>query len=168
MKSRITLLLVAAISCCVVSPVRLRAQAPQDKQTKEEKVVLRANEVVLDVVVRDKKGHAVKDLKPNDFEVYEDNVRQDVLSFRLVSREGAAEPKAGPKPAVNAPTTPPTGPREPFSNISLVAMAFDHLSPNGRNLSQKAGLSFMACGMTSRSASWRAPSTSIRASGVAA
>ena len=143
MKSRITLLLVAAISCCVASPVRLRAQAPQEKQTKEEKVVLRANEVVLDVVVRDKKGHAVKDLKPNDFEVYEDNVRQDVISFRLVSREGAAEPKAGPKPAVNAPTTAPTGPREPFSNISLVAMAFDHLSPNGRNLAQKAGLSFI-------------------------
>ena len=143
MKSRITLLLVAAISCCVVSPVRLRAQPPQDKQNKEEKVVLRANEVVLDIVVRDKKGHAVKDLKPTDFEVYEDNVRQDVISFRLVSREGAGETKAGPKPAANAPTTAPTGPREPFSNISLVAMAFDHLSPNGRNLAQKAALSFI-------------------------
>jgi VWFA-related protein len=143
MKSRIALLLVAAMFSCVVSPVRLCAQARQDKQDKDDNVVLRANEVILDVVVRDKKGHAIKDLKPSEIEVYEDNVRQDVASFRLVSRERTAETKAGPKVATTAPAPTPTGPREPFSNISLVAMAFDHLSPNGRNLAQKAATSFI-------------------------
>src|SRR6266545_5871158 len=39
--------------------------------------------VTLDVVVRDKKGRAVRDLKASDFEVYEDGVRQTVDSFRL-------------------------------------------------------------------------------------
>jgi VWFA-related protein len=145
MKSRIALLLVAAICACAVAPVRLRAESQQDKSGKEDNVVLRTNEVILDVVVRDKKGHAVKDLKPSEIEVYEDNVRQDVASFRLVSREGKAEEtKAGPRPAPTAPTTTtPAGTREPFSNISLVAMAFDHLSPNGRNLAQKAAASFI-------------------------
>jgi VWFA-related protein len=143
MKSRIALLLMAALAACAASPLSLRAASQQDKQDKEEHVVLRANEVVLDVIVRDKKGHAVKDLKPSDFEVYEDNVRQDLTSFRLVSREAMAEAKAGPRPSPGVPAAAPDGPREPFSNISLVAMAFDHLSPNGRNLAQKAAMSFV-------------------------
>ena len=143
MKSRIALLLVAVICACVVAPARPRAQSQQDKPDKDDSVVLRANEVVLDVIVRDKKGHAIKDLKPSEIEVYEDNVRQDVGSFRLVSREGNAETRSGPKPAPTAPAPAPAGPREPFSNISLVALAFDHLSVNGRNLAQKAAASFI-------------------------
>src|SRR5438128_12680876 len=143
MKSRIALLLSVAIFSCVISPARLRAQSPQDKQDKEDNLVLRANEVVLDVVVRDKKGHSIKDLKPSDFEVYEDGVRQEIASFRLISREAATETKTGPKPTATAPAPPPATPREPFSNISLVAMAFDHLSANGRNLAQKAAMNFI-------------------------
>ena len=100
MKSRIALLLAAVFLSSVVSP----AQSPQDKQDKEDSVVLRANEVVLDVVVRDKKGHAIKDLKQSDIEVYEDNVRQDLTSFRLVSREHVGGgTTTGPKPTPTAP-----------------------------------------------------------------
>ncbi len=36
------------------------------------------------MAVRDKKGRQVKNLKPADIEIYEDGVRQQVLSFRLV------------------------------------------------------------------------------------
>ena len=145
MKSRIALLLMFAIFVAAVSPAFSQSQSSRDKQDKDENVVLRANEVLLDVVVRDKKGHAVKDLKQSDFEVYEDNVRQDIISFRLVSRERVTtETKAAPK---LAPTTAPApvaaGPREPFSNISLVAMVFDHLSPDARNLARKAANSFV-------------------------
>lgn len=140
MKSRIALLLAAVLLSSVVSP----AQSPQDKQDKEDSVVLRANEVVLDVVVRDKKGHAIKDLKQADIEVYEDNVRQDLTSFRLVSRERVGGgTTTGPKPTPTAPAPAPAGPREPFSNINLVAMVFDHLSPNARNLANKAATSFV-------------------------
>ena len=44
-----------------------------------------ATEVALDLVVRDKKGRQVKNLKPGDVEIYEDGVRQQLLSFRMVS-----------------------------------------------------------------------------------
>jgi VWFA-related protein len=136
MKSRIALLLVATL--VLISP----AQSQQAKQDKDDNIVLRATEVILDVVVRDKKGKAIKDLKPTDFEVYEDNVRQDVTSFRMVSRESAASEtkKGATKPATAAATA---GPREPFSSVSLVAMVFDHLSPNARGLAQKAATSFV-------------------------
>src|SRR5262249_44146603 len=86
MKSRIAILLLAGLLACTVAPAQLGAQS-QNKQEREDNVVLRVNEVVLDVVVRDKKGHAIKDLKSSDFEVYEDGLRQDISSFRLVSRE---------------------------------------------------------------------------------
>src|ERR1035438_9724542 len=41
-------------------------------------------EVALDLIVRDKKGRQVKNLKPGDVEIFEDGVRQQVLSFRMV------------------------------------------------------------------------------------
>lgn len=41
------------------------------------------SEVALDVAVRDKRGHQVKNLKQADVEIYEDGVRQQILSFRI-------------------------------------------------------------------------------------
>ena len=58
------------------------AQTPQASD-----VVIRssAREVLLDVVVRDAHGKLVTNLKPEEMAVYEDGVRQDVRSFRLVA-----------------------------------------------------------------------------------
>ena len=39
--------------------------------------------VTTDVIVRDNSGQFVADLKKDDFEVYEDGVKQDVVSFAL-------------------------------------------------------------------------------------
>src|ERR1022692_2454474 len=58
-------------------------------------------EVALDLVVRDKKGRQVKNLKPGDVEIFEDGVRQQVLSFRMVPgreeqrREAESQAKPG-------------------------------------------------------------------------
>jgi VWFA-related protein len=142
MKLRAIILFTLTILLSTNMPVFIRAQSPQNQDDKP--IVLSANEVLLDVIVRDKKGQIIKTLKPGDFEIYEDNVKQDVTSFRLVSRERiAGETKATPKTATGTTTTAPAGGREPFSNISLVAMVFDHLSTEGRNLAQKAANSFV-------------------------
>src|SRR5262245_10870007 len=37
-----------------------------------------------DVIVRDSKGQFVSDLKKEDFEVYEDGVKQDLVTFSLI------------------------------------------------------------------------------------
>ena len=47
--------------------------------------------VLVDVVVRDKRGMPVKDLQPADFEVLEDGVPQTIGSFR-----GIFEDSSGP------------------------------------------------------------------------
>src|SRR5258708_22961630 len=88
---------------------KANCQTPTDKEQDIEKVVVGTNEVVLDAVVKDKKGRAIKDLSAADFEVSEDGVPQEVRSFRLVTREPAkvSAPNAdtrlsNPKPSANA------------------------------------------------------------------
>jgi hypothetical protein len=66
--------------------------------------------VTLDVVVRDKKGNAVRDLKASDFEVFEDGVKQRIESFKVYGLpidEGVAKADT---PAA-APVTPSVPPR---------------------------------------------------------
>ncbi|HEU4796623.1 MAG TPA: hypothetical protein VFT02_13395, partial [Pyrinomonadaceae bacterium] len=55
--------------------------APVCAQDQDEVVRFRSNEVRLDVIVKDKKGRPIKDLKLTDFEVLEDGVPQKVESF---------------------------------------------------------------------------------------
>ena len=47
------------------------------------------NEVMIDVVARDKKGRPVRDLRPDEIEIYEDGVRQKVAGFQLIETDGA-------------------------------------------------------------------------------
>ena len=91
------------------SPLVVWAQT--SGQDQDEVIRVRSNEVRLDVVVKDKKGRPIKDLKATDFEVLEDGVPQKVESFRFVTREAlpnVAEKKDNESP--EAGTTPPPDP----------------------------------------------------------
>src|ERR1700755_2276599 len=66
-------------------------QNPQEPGQDEETVVVGTTEVLMDAVVKDKKGALVKDLRASDFEVFEDGVKQEIRSFRLVTRDRRAE-----------------------------------------------------------------------------
>src|SRR6202023_1591535 len=60
---------------------RARSQnAPQAPQP-QYRVKVTSELVLVNVVVRDKKGSLVRDLKKEDFTVFEDNKRQDVSTF---------------------------------------------------------------------------------------
>lgn len=108
-------------------------------QQDDDVVRVRSNEVRLDVVVKDKKGRQIKDLKATDFEVLEDGVPQKVESFRFVTREpGTATPETKANTSATAATTP-TARR---STPSVTALVFDRLSPEARALARKAGLAY--------------------------
>jgi VWFA-related protein len=124
-------------------PLNGFSQVPQ----KEQKVaVVSTAEVQLDVVVKDKKGHPIKDLKAGDFEVYEDGVKQQVSSFRLVAREGGVtgkkEETAAVTPARNV-AIGNTNVGGTGSEISAVAMVFDRLSPDARKRARDAALGYV-------------------------
>jgi VWFA-related protein len=70
------------------------------------------NLVLVDVVVRDRSGAAVKDLKQEDFEILEDGVRQQVLTFATEEISTNAAPistTATLSAAVKAPAPPSRG-----------------------------------------------------------
>ncbi len=80
-------------------------------------------EIALDLVVRDKKGRQVKNVKPGDVEIYEDGVRQQVLSFRMVSgREQQSRPGSQAKPQ----TAPAF---VPLRELNTVCIVFYNIDP---------------------------------------
>jgi VWFA-related protein len=115
------------------------AQNPQD----EDVVRVNSQEVKLDVVVKDKRGRPVKDLKETEFEVYEDGARQQIRSFRFVSSVASAvratDAKTGGDVSAPAPS--------PATTPGVIALVFDRLSPEARALARKAGLAYTQEGM---------------------
>lgn len=116
--------------------------APQDQE--EERIVTTTAEVALDIVVKDKKGRPVKDLSASDFEIYEDGVRQEVKSFRIVTRsadESGEMTARGERPS--APSARPSPLGLGPAGLSAVAIVFDRLSPDARIRASKAALSYL-------------------------
>ncbi|HJU56376.1 MAG TPA: VWA domain-containing protein, partial [Pyrinomonadaceae bacterium] len=139
-----TLIIGSTIPCLAQDPA---AQQQDD----DEKLVVGTTEVVLDAVVKDKKGHAVKDLKASDFEIFEDGVRQEVKSFRLVIREAApttgeqakGETTTTPQPQPTAAPRRTAGPAARTSRVSAVALVFDRLTPDARKRAREAALDYV-------------------------
>ena len=97
--------------------------------------------VVVDVVVRDKGGKPVTDLKAADFELLEDDVPQTIGDVALV----APTPPAG-APGAAVPMTPAGAPSVATNSVSaptFVALVFDRLSPEGRALAHKGAMTYL-------------------------
>jgi VWFA-related protein len=85
----------AAFACVVGTTITGGAQdrRPAGRQSPDS-VVVNTDEVLFDIVVRDKRGRVVNDLTASDFEVYEDGVRQEISSFRLAAPANAPAGRA--------------------------------------------------------------------------
>jgi VWFA-related protein len=92
--------------------------------------------VLLDIVVRDKRGRPVRDLRQDEITVLEDGVPRDVKAFRLV--EGTPADAGVAAPANSGVVQP-----DPLRRITLVSLVFDHLGQNARKLAQKAALDYL-------------------------
>lgn len=93
--------------------------------------------VLVDVVVRDRRGQPVRDLSEADFQVLEDGVAQKLGSFTAImegqapSAKPEAPPKAAAAPGVGTPAPADTSP-------VVTALVFDRLSPEALRLSVEA------------------------------
>ena len=127
-----------ALVCFIGALFTTIAQTPRTpEQQNSDRIVISKDEVLFDLVVRDKKGKLIKDLAQQDFEVYEDGVKQDINSFRFVSSTVAETATAATNntPTPDAPTvtkTPGGGVTPESSGVSAVAIVFDRLSPESR------------------------------------
>ncbi len=132
MRRLVSVLAIAATAAIGLAPVRA-----QEPRTSSGDVQLSASEVLLDVVVTDKKGRPISDVKPGEIEVYENGEKQVVTSFGLV-RVGT-RPKgeaATPDGSVDASTTPEAIARSPFSGVNLILIVVDRTSVQQANLTQ--------------------------------
>jgi len=139
-----------AVSWCVLCWVM--AAPAQNTSPAESGPTIRTtvNEVALDLVVRDKKGRLVKNLKPGDVEIYEDGVRQELRSLRLVSGEAPAqpaEPAQQPEPQPGEVESEPAGaahpPVIPLHSLNLMCIVFHNLDPGTRKWAVEAAQDFI-------------------------
>src|SRR5262249_3061483 len=126
MKVFVTILLAIAVT---IFPFTVVNGQEQSQQKPDEVLRVRTNEVRLDIVVKDKKGHAVKDLTPADFEVLEDGISQRIQSFRFVNREAPADSSPNrnadrkqSEPETSLTLTPPRR-----TTPGVIALVFDRL-----------------------------------------
>jgi VWFA-related protein len=116
------LLVAAAVGLSAQAPAQPPAQAPaqppanagatQQKPTFRVQVDLVTN----DIVVRDDRGNFIPDLKKEEFEVFEDGIRQDITSMTVVTGGRVTNVLAPPPPP------PPEGiilpPSRPKNDVS--------------------------------------------------
>ncbi len=109
------------------------AAVPEDGKEQPQEFGASAEQVSVDFVVHDKHGKFIDDLTPADVQVFEDDVRQDVESLRLVRRGRSKVPTA--ETAAAAPTrgTPVVAPEGP----ELLAIVFDNVLVENRFWARK-------------------------------
>src|SRR5260370_42393842 len=105
-------------------------QTPAPAQSSQTTIRGTSQEVLLDVVVRDKRGRLVKDVSAKDFEITDDGEPQKILSFRLVTAsdvmsQGAASDSTstGGKAAASL---------DPLLQVRIATLVFDRLGTDAR------------------------------------
>jgi VWFA-related protein len=115
--------------------------AAQAKPDQSARFGARTEAVVVDVTVVDKKGRPVTTLAQSDFEIFEDDVPQTILTFdrhvpnpNATAEDAAAELGLGGQNRAS---------RASARGPSVTAIAFDRLSPEGRMLAYRAAKRFV-------------------------
>ncbi len=125
--------LFALFTVPLLAAFSLAAQTqPQQASSDQAPTTIRstAQEVLLDMVFRDKKGRTIRDVRPQEIHILEDGVEQNLTSFRLV--EGNTT-----KPAAAGTQTAALG-VDPMREIRLVTLVFEGLDVEGKRFFRQA------------------------------
>ena len=121
------------------------AQTPSPGQV-PDRITSGTTEVLLDAIVKDKKGRPVRDLKISDFQITEDGSPQEIRSFRFVSGTDEAAPTGSPLKRADVIRRV----RDDFNagRIGAVALVFDRLSLDSRKRAHDAALVYADAGQS--------------------
>jgi VWFA-related protein len=139
-------MLAAAVFALAISAANPAAQQPP-AQRAQGTVQAGVSAVLVDVVVRDKKGDPVRDLKQSEVQIAEDGVPQTIASFTPVLDGtvalpgGSAAPAAGGTLGSTSMTTAAAAPID--AGPTVTALVFDSMTPESRRLAVKASLNYL-------------------------
>lgn len=127
--------IVPLVAVFLLSDPAQRAQSPGSPD-----LILRSTtqEVLLDFVARDKHHKLVTNLRPEEVEVLEDGVRQNVRSFRY--RGGPDTPA---EPAAATPAAAAGSTYSPLREINVVSLVFEGMGPQSRRRATLAAKAFL-------------------------
>jgi VWFA-related protein len=132
---------------CVLLALPLLAPAQEPAPT----LRTTTNEVLLDFVVRDKHENIIRDLRPDEVQVYEDGILQKMRHFEFLNGHSVTEPASAPAPAPSATptvTTPAEGHTvNELRDISVVSLVIADLDPRGRKVTLDAMRQFVSTEM---------------------
>ena len=133
-RTALVLLLASALTLAAQQP----PAAPPADQSQTARFGASASGVVVDVVVRDKRGQPVSNLTATDFAVFEDGVRQQVVAFEPYTPTDAPESVEEAAAAAGIAGAKGSGRQRLSEGPSLVALAWDRLDPEARAIAHKA------------------------------
>jgi len=100
------------------------------------------NEVMLDIVVRDKKGQRVTNLRPDELEIIDNDAPRRINSFRLIEGEQAIAGEEQPQKLV-VEGIRAKKPIDVEREIRLVTLIFNRLDLNARTIARTAALDLL-------------------------
>jgi VWFA-related protein len=115
---------------------RLAARSQEPASGQQPVFATGTARVVLDVVVRDKRGRPVLDVRADEIEVSEEGIRQTIEGFTRIETLPPAVDTPGPAARPDA-----------TRQLSLVTLVFDQLGESGRKLAQRAAEAFLEKGL---------------------
>jgi VWFA-related protein len=117
------------------------AQAPPEAEKKDPKFAEAAEEVSLDLIVRDKHGRPVRDLKPEEIRVSDDGQPMTIRSLQLSGNgQGVTIDTVTKAPGASA--------SDPLKQMHLVTMLFETLDANASKLAREGAYELLK-GLTS-------------------
>ena len=138
-----------ALGCLVcVFPLYSFAEQAKDSQENPSAIVVNVNRVLIPVVVRDKQGQAVGDLKKEDFRVFDNDKPRTISGFTIEKREGNESRTEASTGSGQQPASIPSRPPEQSATASqrFIVFLFDDVHSSADELAnaKKAGGKMLA------------------------
>jgi VWFA-related protein len=120
--------------CATGLAAQSQAQPSASAQPPSPTIRTTAQEVVLDMVFRDRKGKTIHDIRPEEIHIAEDGVDQKLTSLRLVEGKTARPLSVPGAPAAASGVLP----LDPMREIRLVTLVFEGLDIEGKRFFRQA------------------------------